>query len=70
MFNYFELGLLLNKNNMKNNKIKCSFCVHLNDPDDFNCVGMVSDVDICGAPLDLDIEYETFNGLPNIIQKK
>jgi|TARA_E500000081_G_C5900501_1_gene247524 hypothetical protein len=55
---------------MKNNKIKCSFCGHLNDPDDFNCVGMVSDVDICGAPLDLDIEYETFNGLPNIIQKK
>lgn len=51
-------------------EVKCSFCGHLNDPDNFTCEGMVSDVDICGVPLDLDLEYDTFDGLPNMIIKK
>lgn len=45
--------------------IKCKICDYLNHEDNFKCEG-----DDCGIPLDLDIEYKTYNGLPNIISNE
>ena len=50
---------------MNNEQLECSFCGHLNHVNNIRCEGYD-----CGIPLDLDIEYQTFNGLPNLINKK
>jgi hypothetical protein len=50
---------------MNNKQIECSFCGHLNHINNIRCEGYD-----CGVPLDLDIEYQTFNGLPNITNKQ
>lgn len=43
--------------------VKCKFCGYENHPNNITCEGFD-----CGVPLDLDIEFNTFDGLPKIIQ--